>query len=179
LITGVIPDRTEILPLTLVPSNTAQEVELSASRLETLISPEAVQLEDLKTGDIVDLTKDNYRFTTTPDDNPNRFILHFKDVLNVATGIEAYAVETSYRTSLPLPSITQAANEITISGLQKTDAGAIIAITDAQGRILLKETLPPVVGETGKIAYRLPVSSGIYIASLSGSRSSTLKFVRK
>jgi hypothetical protein len=170
LITSVISPAQESLPVTLVPSATAQEVELTASRLETLISPEAVQLEDLITGDIVDLTKQSYRFTTSPEDDPNRFVLHFKDMLGVVTN----AARALHAT--PLPGIAYVANEVLINGLQKEDAGSRIVITDIQGRILLNETLPMNVGETGKANYRLPLSSGIYVASLSGNRSLTTKF---
>jgi hypothetical protein len=99
--------------------------------------------------------------------------------MGASTGIEAYAVETSYMTSLPLPIITCAANEITINGLQKEDAGATITVSDAQGRILLKEKLSQTVAEAGTIGYSLPLSKGIYVASLSGSRSITVKFVRE
>jgi hypothetical protein len=169
LITSVIPATQESLPVTLVPSATKQEVELSASRLETLISPEAVQLEDLKTGEIVDLAKQSYRFTTSPEDNPNRFVLHFRDMLTQPTDAGALRAR-------PFLRITYISNEITISDLQKEDAGSRIIITDIQGRILMNETLPANVGETGKANYSLPLSSGIYVASLSGNRSLTLKF---
>jgi hypothetical protein len=173
LITSVIPKDEESLPITLIPSAVEQEVELTASRLETLISPEAVQIEDLKTGEIVDLTKQSYRFTTSPEDNPNRFILHFKDMLKQAT------VGAVRATPSPQPRIAYISNEIKISGLQKEDAGSRIVITDIQGRILLNETLPANVGETGKAGYRLSLSSGIYMASLSGNRSLTIKFTGK
>jgi hypothetical protein len=169
LITSVIPATQESLPVTLVPSAIEQEVELTASRLETLVSPEAVQLEDLKTGEIVDLTKESYRFMTSPEDNPNRFVLHFKDVPGVVTDTKALH-------AMPLPGIAYSSNEITVTGLQKEDAGSRIIITDIQGRILLSETLPANVGETGKAAYRVLLSSGIYVASLSGNRSLTIKF---
>jgi hypothetical protein len=171
LITSVIPKDEASLPVTLIPSAVEQEVELTASRLETLVSPETVQLEDLKTGDIVDLTKQSYRFTTAPTDNSNRFILHFKNVLGTAAGIS----DALYAK----PHIAYASSEITISGLQKVDAGSRLTITDIQGRILLNETLPANVGETGWVAYRLPLLSGIYIASLSGNRSLTVKFAGK
>jgi hypothetical protein len=171
LITSVIPTTQESLPVTLVPSAVEQEVELIASRLETLISPEAVQIEDLKTGEIVDLTKEAYRFTTSPEDNPKRFILHFKDMSKQPTNVEALRATPSSQAR-----IAYISNEITISGLQKEDAGSRITITDVQGRILLNETLPANVGETGKAGYRLPLSSWIYVASLSGNRSLTLKF---
>jgi hypothetical protein len=170
LITSVIPSTQESLPVTFVPSATEQEVELTASRLETLISPEAVQLEDLKTGEIVDLTKEPYRFMTSPEDNPKRFVLHFRDVLGDATD-DSRALHAT-----PLPGIAYISGEITITGLHKEDAGSRITITDVQGRILLNEALPTNVGETGKAAYRLLLSSGIYVASLSGNRSLTLKF---
>jgi hypothetical protein len=134
-----------------------------------LISPEAVQLEDLITGDIVDLTKQSYRFTTSPEDNLNRFILHFRDMLTQPTNVEALC-------ATPAPCIAYIANEVVINDLQKEDAGSRIIITDIQGRILLGEILPANVGETGKANYRLPLSSGIYVASLSGNRSLTTKF---
>jgi hypothetical protein len=175
LITSVIPDGEAYLPIKLLPSATPQEVELSVSRLETLVSPEAVQLEDLITGKTVDLTKQPYRFFSAPTDDPNRFILHFRDVLGAASGIDP----VQSRLIASLPKIIHAGNEITVSGLQKTDAGSRITITDIQGRILLSETLPANVGETGKAIYRLPLSTGIYVASLSGSRSLTLKFTGK
>jgi hypothetical protein len=172
LITNVISTAQESLPVTLVPSATEQEVELTASRMETLISPESVQLQDLKTGEIVDLTKQSYRFTTSPEDDPKRFILHFRDVLMQSTNVGALRATPSSQ-----PRIAYISSEITIIGLQKEDAGSHLTIADAQGRILLNETFPANVGETGKVAYRLPLSSGIYVASLSGKRSLTLKFI--
>jgi hypothetical protein len=170
LITSVVSSKETSLPVTLIPSTTEQEVELTASRLETLVSPEAVQLEDLITGDIVDLTKQSYRFMTSPEDDPKRFVLHFRDVLMQSTDAEAWR-------AVPAPRIAHISGEITIFGLQKEDAGSRIIIADAQGRIFLDKTLPENVGETGKVAYRLPLSSGIYVASLSGKRSLTLKFI--
>jgi hypothetical protein len=172
LITSVIPSTQESLPVTLVPSAVEQEVELTASRLETLVSPEAVQLEDLKTGEIVDLTKESYRFTTSPSDNPDRFVLHFKDMLGVVTDARALH-------AMSLPGIAYVSGEVVVTGLQKEDAGSRIIITDIQGRILLSETLPANVGETGKANYCLMLSSGIYVASLSGNRSLTIKFTGK
>jgi hypothetical protein len=107
---------------------------------------------------------------TSPEDNPNRFMLHFKDVLGVVTG------GTRALHATPLPGIAYVFNEVVIKGLQKEDAGSRITIMDIQGRILLSETLSANVGETGKANYRLMLSSGIYVASLSGNRSLTLKF---
>jgi hypothetical protein len=170
LITNVISTNAESLPVTFIPSATEQEVELTASRLESLQSPEAVILEDLKTESLIDLTKDSYRFTTSPTDNPNRFVLHFKDLLSETTGTDKLAA-SSIR-------IAYASGELTLSGLQKADVGSRITVTDVQGRILMQEMLPEHVGETGKIDYRLLLSAGVYIGSLSGKRSLTTKFVR-
>jgi hypothetical protein len=169
LITSVIPTEEATLPLTLLPSATEQEVEIAASRLETLFSPEAVQLEDLKTGAVVDLTQNSYRFTTHPEDNSNRFILHFRNILG--TGMEMQSLT-------PLR-VVYASGELTVSGLRPADAGARIAVADVQGRILLQEVIPPEAGETGKISYRATMSAGVYVAALSGNRSLTSKFAVK
>jgi hypothetical protein len=168
LITSVISKDEATLPVTFIPASVEQEVELTASRLETLVSPETVRLEDLKTGNITDLTKQSYRFTTSPTDSHLRFVLHFKGSPDIPSGVESASVSTL--------KIACVSGGIVISGLQKIDAGSQITVSDVQGRILLNEFLPASVGETGKTTYRLPLSSGIYVAALSGSRSLTVKF---
>jgi hypothetical protein len=167
LITSVVPRTQESLPLTLIPPAVEQEAELTASRLETLVSPEAVQLEDLKTGSTVDLTKQSYRFTTAPNDNPNRFILHFRDVLGMATGLES---SKSFKSL----SILSRNNELVVQGLEDIDTGSQLQIYDMQGRLLKQAT----VTQIPEMQLSLSLSEGVYIARLQGKRSITLKFRR-
>jgi hypothetical protein len=165
LITSVIAKDAASLPLTLVPSSTEQEVELTASRLETLISPEAVQLEDLKTGDIVDLTKQSYRFSTAPADNPARFILHFRDVLGAATGLDALAPLSAIR-------IYSTGDGVIIQGLETSDSGSQLQIYDTRGLLLHQSP----VTRTPEMRLPVSLSEGVYIFRLQGSRSFTVKF---
>jgi hypothetical protein len=166
LITSVISGEEETLPVKLIPSAIEQEVELTASRLETLVSPEAVQLEDLKTGDIVDLTKQSYLFTTVPNDNPDRFVLHFKDVLGAATDLKSKALK-------PL-SVLSRNNELIIQGLDDTDTGSQLLVYDTQGQLLQQA----IVTQAPEMRLPLSLSEGVYILRLQGKRVFTIKFRR-
>jgi hypothetical protein len=167
LITSVISKDEETLPVKLIPSAVEQEVELTASRLETLVSPEAVQLEDLKTGDIVDLKQQSYRFTTNPADNPNRFVLHFRDVLGAATGLK------SLKSLMPL-SVFSKDNELVIQGLEDCDTGSQLLVYDMQGQLLQQA----IVTQTPEMRLPVSLSEGVYILRLQGKRVFTLKFRR-
>lgn len=86
LSTTVVPSTTRRLPFYFEPSLETQQVELEASRLETLRSVYDVEIEDTKMGARTSFfASPVYTFTSSPGDSPNRFILHFS---TVATGVE-------------------------------------------------------------------------------------------
>ncbi len=165
LMVSVVPTQTGSLPVSLTPCDREKEVTLSAHRLASLHSPEGIWLEDLLTGDIIDLTQHhNYRFTTRPDDNTGRFVLHF--TRKIPSGIEPITNSSLY--------VSYNKGIISISGLTNLDKGSLINVYDLQGRIVLSTSI-----QTDEHLLNIPfnTTAGMYIIKVSGKRSHTSKFL--
>lgn len=151
--TTVVPQSTQKLAMYFEPSGEEQEVEMEAYRLESLQSVYDVVLEDTRTGEKADLLKNPiYRFTSTPGDNPARFVLHFNSNL---TGIEESGKDYSllaYYTS----GIT------TIQGLQDNDLGNDVTIYNIQGQLLHKQKIT----EINSCRIYCPLATGVYIVKV-------------
>jgi len=156
----------ESMVLSLQPCLEEKEVELTAHRLETLHSPEAVLLEDLLTGEITDLRKTaQYRFTTQSGDIKERFVLHF----NTPTGMETTQLKDMKAFHLN--------GKLKVTGLADIDTGSQIIIYDIQGRDVFSGIIRNCVG--GVFETPLSVTSGVYIVKISGKRHTTVKLICK
>lgn len=161
---NVIPQTTTSLAFNVSPCAETKEVELTAHRLQSLHSPQAVCLEDLRTGVITDLTQEaSYRFTTYPGDDADRFVLHFQ---KATTGIDQ-------QDRLPLRAVYHN-HTITVSGLGAPDEGATLFVSDLQGRVVLKTSI-----DAQSSHFDVPFSGtqGVYIVNVSGKRTITTKIV--
>jgi len=137
-------------------ASTEEIYKISASSLEYL--PETdVTLEDLKTG-IFQKLNDNpeYSFTGTPEDDPERFLVHF---YNLPIGID-------------YPNINENNKEINIYAYDKTvyikckgetiNHTGIVSIYDMYGRLILNKNLLP--RSINKI--HVPVSNNLLIVKV-------------
>ncbi len=166
---NVVNANLEAMPVCFTPCSGEKQVVLSASRLETLVSPEGVWLEDLREKEMVNLTTQDYLFTSSPLDSEDRFVLHFK---KVSTGMKEYPVPALQALILQ--------GELTLRSLSSDDEGSAVVVSDIQGRIILNERITATVAASGNCSsqsWRLPVSNGVYIVKVSGKRNLTAKLI--
>lgn len=161
--TNVIHPSTRSLPLYFEPNNESQEVELEAYRLQSLSAVSMVTLEDRKLRTETSLLSNPvYRFTSDPNDNIDRFVLHFtRGTVNIeeeesTTG----SIYAHYQGGV-----------IRVQGLDKEDTGSHLTLVDLQGHELYRGTITDTPVTT--INQNLP--TGIYILKLSGVRQSVHK----
>ncbi len=152
------------MTLSLRPCLTEKEVELTAHRLETLLSPDVLLLEDLQTGITTDLLETaSYSFITRPDDREDRFVLHFKTptgMEDVATGnIRVYRHNDMLR----------------ITGLMEMDNGSRLTVYDMQGRSIFSTLMQDCRG--GTFETPLSITQGVYVVKISGNRHATEKLI--
>ena len=156
----------ESMVLSLQPCLVEKEVELTAHRLETLRSPEAVLLEDLKTGVKTNLKQTPfYRFTTQRGDKEDRFVLHFR----VTTGMEDVQVRDIR--------VFHHNGILKITGLTAMDAGSRFNIYDMQGRDIFSDAIQDCAGGTYETS--LSVVPGVYVVKISGKSPVTAKLICK
>jgi len=159
---SVIPYKTEKLEVAWLPSSTPQECTMTAYRQESLTAPERVLLEDRQTGEITDLiTSPNYTFQSSPNDRPDRFVLHFT---SSSTGIDN---PSEGSLSCHYNKLRQ---EILIRGIEEADAQSILTIYDIQGRKIMN-------GLVGNGIIPFTISEGVYIVKITGKRGLTAKIV--
>ncbi|MDH6347748.1 T9SS type A sorting domain-containing protein [Parabacteroides sp. PH5-46] len=143
LTTNVLPATTTKLQMYFEPSLEAQEVELEASRLESLRSVYDVTIEDSKTGKKSSFFRSPvYRFTSAPGDSPTRFVLHFSGNPTGTEEIVGSELSAWYENGLT-----------NIKGLE----GENLWIYNAQGLLITKEK---VIAPTMQIKRRL--DTGVY-----------------
>ena len=160
LTTQVLPLTVNRLPLFFEPSLEAQEVELEASRLESLSSVYDVIIEDTKTGKKTSFFKAPvYRFTSSPGDSPNRFVLHFSGNTTGIEEIEQVSLQASYQNGI-----------ITLTGLPTRNVGTI-HIYNSQGQLVVSEKATDTTMQINR-----PLPSGLYIINVQGQ---TVKLIIK
>ncbi|MDH6306126.1 hypothetical protein M2459_002730 [Parabacteroides sp. PF5-5] len=155
LTTTVIPPNTYRLPLYFEPSLEAQQVDLEASRLESLQSVYDVEIEDTKVGTRNSFFRNPvYSFISTPGDSPTRFVLHFT---SNPTGTEEIAnakLSARYQNGV-----------VYLDGLQRSEAAGEVRIYNVQGQLMAKEK----VSNTSMQLYR-KLDRGLYFIN-QGNRS--------
>lgn len=167
LTTNVIPHHAKRMPMKLIPASEPKTVRLTAHRLHSLNTPEGVWLEDLlqPQQEWINLAENPvYEFETNPEDNSERFVLHFAaaDITTPKNPMQYIPkLRTSYQNKL-----------LRIAGLTDLDKGADLYISDTQGRVLYHEVLLDVGTSFEKI---LDLPLGVYIVKIQGNR----QFVEK
>ncbi|MCD4694631.1 MAG: hypothetical protein K8S16_00210 [Bacteroidales bacterium] len=94
-INGLPP--TEFLPLGFI-SKTTGEYSIS---LGALNNPEPVFLEDLKTGSVTNISQGSYVFSYINGDDPDRFMLYFKNLDSDSDNIQIYSTRNIVKIILP------------------------------------------------------------------------------
>jgi hypothetical protein len=158
LSSNVVPPDTHYVRLSLHPGESGGRMKLSVSRTESIAQ---AWIEDIITGEVINLKEtDSYHFTTSPQDTPDRFIVHFvlptREESITNNFLQCYYSE----------------GELVVKGLKPGDLHSRIAIVDMQGRILQLVG----VSQTPEMRIPLRITDGIYIAKLEGNRNLTLKF---
>ncbi|MDR1881079.1 MAG: hypothetical protein LBQ78_09105, partial [Tannerellaceae bacterium] len=155
LTTNVIPPSTKSLAMYFEPSDEQQEVQLTASRINSLVSVNGVVLEDKKTGAKTDLLRTpSYTFVSTPYDKTDRFVLHFT---SSPVGID----------DIPTSSAVYAyydAGSIYIQGLQDEDNGRAVFVYDVQGQLIHRQE----IAGTTPCRIDKSLNKGIYILKIAG-----------
>jgi hypothetical protein len=158
---NVVPPGTESVKLCLHPGDNGGRMTLTASRTESIAQ---VWLEDLLTNEHIDLKSQNsYTFTASPQDTPNRFIVHFTGSPTKRDNIENNFLQCYY---------LQNEKEIVIKGLKESDVNSTFCVYDIQGRVLKKER----INQAPEMHISINLTDGIYLGKLQGSRTVTLKF---
>lgn len=158
LTTNVLPTTTTKLQLYFEPSLERQEVELEASRLESLRSVYDVQIEDGKTGKKSSFFKAPvYRFTSAPGDSPTRFTLHFSSVLTGTEKIAITELSAWYKDGV-----------IFIEGLKEAES---LQLYNAQGQLVINEKVT-----ASSMQIRRTLTSGVYFIHTQGK---TIKLFAK
>jgi hypothetical protein len=156
---NALPPETQSTRLCFYPGESGGEMTITASRTESL---EQIWLEDVLTHSFVDLKQENtYSFTSSPQDTPERFIVHF---VTMPTGTET--VSDNFLQGY------YSHGELVIKGLMETDLKSTLRIFDTQGRSLSAHP----VTQTPEMHLPLSLREGVYIAKLQGTRSITIKF---
>lgn len=166
--TNVIPFSVQSLKMHLKPSFEEQNILLKAHRIASLSKEQKVILEDRKTGKFIDLLNNQeYRFSTSPSDQVNRFVLHF----NNPSGIpDENNIQSDIR-------MNYSQGVINIYGLAGSDIGSNIQIIDIQGRIVFNST----VNNHPDYSVSCPLNSGIYILKITDRHKTPFlqKFIAK
>lgn len=153
--TNVIPPSVEKLNMNLRPASANQELLLTAYRLNSITKAETVVLEDKKTGDYINLVNNSeYGFSTSPTDNTDRFVLHFRYPLGIEDDKDnASNIYVHYSNG-----------ELYVKGLSESNIGDDIQLTDIQGRVLYRST----VSDYPDYSVSYPLNNGVYILKISG-----------
>jgi hypothetical protein len=156
----------EKITLNLLPCQTEKEVELTAHRMETLLSPNRILFEDLLTGETIDLTQTgSYTFTTRPQDREDRFVLHFKSTTGMENA-EADNIRIFHHNDM-----------LRVTGLANMDKDSRLAIYNMQGRSIFSTVIKDCTG--GRFEIPAKLITGVYIVKISGKRNATEKLIIK
>jgi hypothetical protein len=140
---------------------------INASEFENLAVQTGIYLEDLKTGNTIDLVENpTYQFTATAGDDINRFVLHFAPMMTTTDGNSNVNNDIQIYPN-PNTGIFTLSNE--------TSEPASIEIYDASGKLVYSEPSMSFISKTIALD-KLP--TGIYFVKLqSAEKISVLKFV--
>lgn len=168
MVSNIMPSSTEQLVMYFEPSSEAQEVRLTASRLNTITSMANVVLEDRQTGRVVDLKKaPTYHFLSSPDDKTDRFILHFGSNAPVG-GIGDFASPLFYAAYEP--------GTLWVHGIKETwTGGASVLMYDMLGRLIHSQRIT----EAPTLRIGKYLTKGVYVLRVTAENASAAKFVVK
>jgi hypothetical protein len=156
---NVVPEETHSVKLCLHPGSHGGVMTLTASRIESIAK---AWLEDLLTNQIIDLTQqDTYTFTASPQDTPERFIVHFSNAPTGMDEIRENFLQCYY-----------SQGEIVVNGLKDADLRSSLSIIDLQGRTVYRGAIT----QAPEMRFALTLPDGIYLVRLHGNRTVTVKF---
>lgn len=161
--------KTESTVLYVSPSFTAQNITITADRLETADRVKGIKLIDKVSNKEFDLFAGKpYTTTSKPTDPEDRFTLRFIFDESGTSGIEDGNSESKSITSYYLN------GTLTVTGFDDADFGSIISVYDIQGRMVAKAKVDDTTVEITQ-----PFSSGAYIVKVVGNKSYAAKFLVK
>lgn len=159
--------KTESTVLYVSPSFTAQNITISADRLETANRVKGIKLIDKVSNKEFDLFAGKpYTTTSKPTDPEDRFTLRFIFDESGTSGIEDGNSESKSITSY------YSNGTLTVAGFDDADLGSTISVYDIQGRMAAQAKVDDT---TVKIAQ--PFSPGAYIVKVVGNTSYAAKFL--
>ena len=161
--------KTESTVLYVSPSFTAQNISITADRLETANRVKGITLIDKIANKEFELfTGKTYTTTSKPTDPEDRFTLRFVFDESGTSGIEDGDSESKSITSYYLN------GTLTVAGFDDADFGSIISVYDIQGRMAAKAKVDDTTVEITQ-----PFSPGAYIVKVVGNKSYAAKFLVK
>jgi hypothetical protein len=168
LISNIMPSSTEKMVMYFEPCVEAQEVKLTAERLNTITAVPNVVLEDRQTGRVIDLKKAPvYRFLSSPEDKIDRFVLHFGSGAPVG-------VDDAFDS--PLFHARYQAGTLWVHGIRESwTKGSSLLVYDMLGRLIHRQTIT----EAPSMAVSKYLSKGVYILKVTAENATAAKFVVK
>lgn len=159
--------KTESTVLYVSPSFTAQNITISADRLETANRVKGIKLIDKVSNKEFDLFAGKpYTTTSKPTDPEDRFTLRFIFDESGTSGIEDGNSESKTITSY------YSNGTLTVAGFDDADLGSTISVYDIQGRLAAQAKVDDTTVEITQ-----PFSPGAYIVKVVGNTSYAAKFL--
>ncbi|NDV47944.1 hypothetical protein D0T49_12910, partial [Paludibacter sp. 221] len=157
LLSNAVPFETANVRLSFHPGSQTQSYTLEASRIESM-NTEALLLHDEQTNQWIDLrSQDSYTFVSSPEDNPDRFMVYFKEV-DTQKLSDLYGYYHN--------------GELHIKMLQESDKDSRLYLYDMKG-MLIKEDIITNYPSYTTAADLIP---GVYVVRIEGTRKVSLKF---
>lgn len=158
----------ETVTLYVTPSLTAQNISITAGRLETANRVKGIMLKDKLTNKEFDLFGGKtYTTTSKATDAVDRFSLRFifdtSGIEDGDNGSESKSITSYYLNGT-----------LTVTGFDDVDFGSVISVYDIQGRM----TAQAKVNDT-TVEITQPFSPGAYIVKVVGNKSYAAKFLVK
>lgn len=159
---------TKLVPLYLAPSQTAQDISLTAMRVNTMSRVEKILLIDNKINKEFDMSDgEAYAASTSPSDSHDRFTLKF---VFAASGIPVNppsdvdkSLNAYYNTGT-----------LTVSGFDEEDMGSVISVYDIQGRMIKQARVDNLTMKIYEV-----FSPGAYVVKVVGNNSHVSKFLAR
>ena len=158
----------ETVTLYVTPSLTAQNISITAGRLETANRVKGIMLKDKLTNKEFDLFGGKtYTTTSKATDAVDRFSLRFifdtSGIEDGNNGSESKSITSYYLNGT-----------LTVTGFDDVDFGSVISVYDIQGRMAAQAKVNDTTVEITQ-----PFSPGAYIVKVVGNKSYAAKFLVK
>ncbi|QIK54821.1 T9SS type A sorting domain-containing protein [Dysgonomonas sp. HDW5B] len=160
--------QSETVTLYVTPSLTAQNISITAGRLETAYRVKGIMLKDKVKNNEFDLfTGKTYTIESKATDPVDRFSLRFifdtSGIEDGDNGSESKSITSYYLNGT-----------LTVTGFDDADFGSVISVYDIQGRMAAQAKVNDTTVEITQ-----PFSPGAYIVKVVGNKSYAAKFLVK